>query len=152
MLEEDGERTMNFLSVLAAGLIAGYAMAFVGYRMQGFLKLPRIDVSETGLIYFDDDGPSRWWIGMLAHEMDSVLFGLAFAGLLYTHLPGWGWLKGLIFGALLWLVVSLTAMIARAGGAKVFRTTMPMTMPHILANLLLHLIYGFVLGALYVPP
>ena len=143
---------MNFLSVLVASVIAGYAMAFVGYRMQGFLKLPRIDVSETALIYLDDDGPARWWIGILAHQLDSVLFGLAFAGLLYAYLPGWGWLKGLIFGALLWLVVSLAALIGRAGGAKVFRMTMTMTMPHIIANLLLHLVYGFVLGSLYVPP
>lgn len=142
---------VNVPSIVVAGLVAGYAMALVGYWMEGFLKLPRVDLSEAGFIYLDEDGPSRWWIGMLAHEIDSVIFGLAFAGLLYVHLPGWGWLRGLLFGIILWLMVSLAAIVGRIGGAKVFRTTMRMTPPHMVANLLLHLVYGFVLGALYVP-
>jgi hypothetical protein len=143
---------VNFLSVVLSGFIAGYAMAFVGYWMEGFLRLPRVDLSETGLIYFDDDGPSRWWIGILAHQLDSVLFALAFAGLLYAHLPGWGGIRGLIFGVMLWMVVSLVALIARWGGATVFQKTIRITVPHTMANLLLHVVYGFTLGALYVPP
>ncbi len=91
---------VNVLSIAVAGLVAGYAMAWVGYWMEGFLKLPRVDLSEAGFIYLDEDGPSRWWIGMLTHQIDSVIF----------------------------------------------------TPPHMIANLLLHLVYGFVLGALYVPP
>lgn len=143
---------VNFLSVVLSGLIAGYAMAFFGYWMEGFLRLPRVDVSETGLIYFDEDGAARWWIGIIAHQIDSVLFGLAFAGLFYTHLPGWGGLRGLIFGVFLWLTVSLVAILGRISGTKVFRRTMSMMLPHSIANLLLHLIYGFILGTLYVPP
>jgi hypothetical protein len=143
---------VNFLSVVFSGLIAGYAMAFVGYWMEGFCRLPRIDLSETALIYFDEDGASRWWIGIIAHQIDSVLFSLAFAGLFYAHLPGWGGVRGLLFGVLLWLTVSLVALMGRMVGVKVFQRRIRLTLPHSIANLLLHLLYGFILGALYVPP
>ena len=143
---------LNFLSVVFSGLIAGYAMAFMGYWMEGFFRLPRVDLSETALIYFDEDGASHWWIGIIAHQINSVLFSLAFAGLLYAYLPGWGGLRGLAFGVLLWLTVSLVALIGRIAGAKVFQRRIRLTLPHSMANLLLHLLYGFILGALYVPP
>lgn len=128
-------------------------MAFVGYWMEGFLNLPRLDLTDQGLIYLDldEDTPSRWWVGMATHEINSVLFGLIYAALLYSLLPGPGWLRGLIFGALLWLATSVAGMVGKLGGAKLFQAT-PMTAPYLLANLWLHLVYGLILGALYLPP
>jgi uncharacterized membrane protein YagU involved in acid resistance len=139
---------ISFLRLVVAGLIAGYVMAFVGYWMEGFLRLPRVDLTEQAIIYLDDDRPDRWWVGMLVHEVNSVLFALLYAALFDAYWPGWGWLRGLAFGALLWLGVSLVVMIGKVGGAKNFQA-MPLTISYLGANLLLHLIYGSVLGALY---
>ena len=141
---------INLLSLAVAGLSAGYAMAFVGYWMEGFLNLPRIDLADQGLIYLDvdEDTPARWWVGMVTHEINSVIFALIYAALLYSLLPGPGWLRGLIFGALLWLATSVAGMVGKIGGGRLFQA-MPVGALHILANLWLHVVYGLILGALY---
>lgn len=69
----------------------------------------------------------------------------------YERLPGSGWLKGLLYGFLWWLVVLLViGSIAGALGAE--NLPQPASFGAIVTVILLHLVWGFLLGVLYVPP
>lgn len=130
---------INFKSLLVASLAAGYAMYVIDYRMAGVFGL-------FGMFPGTNDA---WW--MLTHHVDSILFALPFAWpALYERLPGAGWLKGLVYGFLWWLVVLLiVGSIAGALGAE--NLPQPASTGAIITVILLHLIWGFVLGVLYVP-
>jgi hypothetical protein len=86
---------------------------------------------------------------MLTHHFDGILFGIAFA-LLFYSLPGAGWLKGLIYGAILWLVVLILIAVTGMLGAEIFKGV-KVSAATVISNLLIHLLYGFILGLLYVP-
>ncbi len=86
-----------------------------------------------------------WGVGMLMHFVNgSIIFPLVYAYLLYRILPGEPWLKGTIWGLILWLLSQILVMpmmgaglfSARAGGLMA-----------VMASLIAHAIYGAVLGA-----
>ena len=83
------------------------------------------------------------WIGHFA--IGVVLWGVLFA-LLYPMLPGGnGMGKGLVFGVLAWLAMMIIFM--PVAGAGFFG--LAIGLPVVVATLVLHLIYGAVLGATY---
>lgn len=129
---------INFKSLLVAAILAGYGMYVIDYRLAGALGL-------FGMFPVNDG----WW--MLTHHVDSILFALPFAWpLVYESLPGSGWLKGLVYGFLWWLVVLLViGSIAGALGAE--NLPQPGSAGGIISVILLHLVWGFLLGVLYVP-
>ncbi len=46
---------VNLASIVVAGLIAGYAMTFVGNWLEGFLNLPGFNLSQAGRVYLGED-------------------------------------------------------------------------------------------------
>ena len=141
---------INFWSILISGLLAGYVMAFIGYWMEGILGLPRYDVSLGGTVFLGGEKPGRWTLGFIIHEVDAVLFGLVYAGLLLDILPGASYLKGLIFGAALTVAIFLLATFGSLAGGKVFKA-IPTKPKDLIASLILRLVYGVILGILYTP-
>lgn len=131
---------VNFKSLLVAGLVGGYAMFLVDNYFGGLLGL-------FGLFPGTEDG---WW--MLTHHVDAIVFALPFAWpAVYESLPGDGWLKGMVYGFLFWLILPfITGMIAGALGAEYFQQ-MEASGSVIVTMILLHLVWGFFLGVLYVP-
>lgn len=131
---------INFKSLLVAGIIAGYGMYLVDHYFAGALGL-------FGLFPGTDNA---WW--MLTHHVDGVIFALPFAWpAIYESLPGEGWLKGLVYGFLFWLIVPfIFGMIAGALGSEYFQQ-MEASGSIIITMILLHLVWGFLLGVLYVP-
>ncbi len=128
---------INFKSLVIAGLLAGYIMFFVDEWFAGTLGLFGI---------FPGTG-NPWW--MLTHHIDSIVLAVAFAWPpVYSHLPGRSWLKGLTFGLLWFIAVLITTIVAGALGSKMFGA-MQYTAAIIISMLLLHLVYGFFLGAFY---
>ncbi len=126
-------------SLAFAAVAAGYAMFLADHWLDGFF----------GLFGVFPGTESAWW--MLTHHLDSVLFALLFAWKpLYDRLPGAGWTKGLVFGLLWAILVSLVALIGGGLGAQPL-SAMGFTPSAAATNLVLHLIWGFVLGALYLP-
>lgn len=132
---------INFWSMVFAGFTAGYLMYFVDFWFNGTL----------GLFGVFPGTADPWW--MITHHVDSiVIFGLLFAWpAVYNRLPRTRWVKGIVYGFLVWLLVSIITWIAGALGAKFFANA-SMSMAMVLSSLLLHLVYGFVLGVLYNPP
>jgi len=133
---------INFKSLLVAGFVAGWMMYFVDHWFGGLF----------GSMFGMFPGTSNWgW--MVKHEIESIIFAIPFAWpFVYNKLPGAGWLKGLIYGFLWWLILLLIlGWIAGALGAKPFQQMAPASFAIFLTDIILHLVYGFFLGVLYVP-
>ncbi len=84
-------------------------------------------------------------LGMTIHVMLGILFfPLLYALLAYRLLPGSPWVKGLLFGTLLWLL-ALT-IIMPVVGAGFFMSEIGGLKPALVA-LLSHWVYGVLIGA-----
>lgn len=133
---------INFKSLIVAGFVAGWLMYFVDHWFAGLF----------GGMFGMFPGTSNWgW--MLKHEIEAIIFAIPFAWpFLYNLLPGKGWLKGLIYGFLWWLILLLIlGWIAGALGAKPFQQMAPTSFAILISDVVLHLVWGFFLGVLYVP-
>ena len=133
-------KNVNFKSFLFASLVAGYMMYFADHWLKGFLGLFGMLPGTT----------STWWF--ITHHAEAIIFALPFVWpAIYSRLPGGAWLKGLIYGFLFWLLVTIISLISGALGAVIFKQ-MGMSGAGIITRILLHLVYGFFLGVLYNPP
>lgn len=131
---------VNLKSLLAAALIAAYGTYLLDTYFAGFVGLFGLYPAEDG-----------WW--MLNHLAESVIFALPFAWpVLYERLPGGRWLKGLTYGFLWWLLVPFLVgtVAARLGAGTVQQFYAPVA--SIFSAMALNLVWGFLLGVLYVPP
>ncbi len=85
-----------------------------------------------------------WVMGMVMHLLDGiVIFPLIYAYLLYRALPGAPWLKGTIWGLILWFLLEALVMPMMGGG--VFSAKAGGVMA-VMAALIGHIIYGALLG------
>ena len=86
-----------------------------------------------------------WAMGMLMHLLNgSIIFPLIFAYFLYRVLPGEPWLKGTIWGLVLWFLSQ--ALVTPMMGGGMFSAKAGGLMA-VMASLLGHAAYGVVLGA-----
>lgn len=132
-------KDINFGSLVVAGFVASYIMFFVDQWFAGTL----------GLFGAFPGTSNAWW--MLEHHIDGIIFALPFAWLaIYRRLPGPKPVKGLVYGLAWTIALGIVSTIAGALGATRF-AQMPMTAAALISNLILHLIWGFFLGLLYVP-
>lgn len=84
-------------------------------------------------------------VGWLFHFfVGTVLWGSGF-GLLYDHMPGPSWMRGVVFGLGVSLVVMLVVM--PMVGTGWFGLRLGFAAP--VAVVALHLVYGAILGAIY---
>lgn len=134
-------RGINFKSLVVAGLLSGYIMYSVDKWFGGML----------GLFGLFPGTNNPWW--MLIHHLDSIIFALIFAWpFIYKHLPGAGWLKGLIWGVIWELALLVTSWVAGALGSKMMVAMQPGTFGIFITMLLLHMVWGFFLGVFYNAP
>ncbi|MBK8986600.1 MAG: hypothetical protein IPM39_11045 [Chloroflexi bacterium] len=135
------EKTIGDTAVdgLLAGLVGGGVMALFLLTAGWLTGTP----PQITLAYFDPAQAGSWLTGLLAHLAVSAIYGVVFGlllgmvGRIRPSLVRWGWLMGLGYGLLLWLLglgVVLTAV-----GAPLAQIS-----PGQFA--LAHLIYGLVLG------
>jgi hypothetical protein len=127
---------------LLAGLVATSAMTFMAYVVAPEMLGHPMDIAQM----LSEFAGGSWTIGMLMHLMNGIVaFPLIYLIVLYRFLPGAPWLKGILWGVVLWLgleIVILPMMGAgvfsiNEGGAKA-----------VIAALVAHLIYGVLLGAI----
>jgi hypothetical protein len=85
-------------------------------------------------------------LGMAAHLMNGiVIFPLAYAFLAFRYLPGPPALRGMMFGAILWLIAEV--MVMPMAGAGFFSSEIGGAKA-VMAALMGHLVYGALLGAI----
>ena len=88
---------------------------------------------------------TAWW--MVIHFVNgTVIFPLIYAYLLYAVLPGSPWLKGVLWGLILWLIMQVMGMPMM--GMGFFSANMPQTVMSVMGSLMGHIIYGAILGAI----
>jgi hypothetical protein len=142
-------REVDFGGVVLVGLVAGYAMAVTGLWAGRIPGLVAIDIAEYGRRYMVSDRPSAWLFGLASHLANSIVLVLVWAMLIEPNLDWprvlegllWGEVLALTFaGALLAPMTGIGFLGRRTGNARFAAT-----------NVLMHTVWGFVLGALYVP-
>jgi hypothetical protein len=138
---------VDFAGVLLSGLIAGYVMAIAGLWAGAVPGLVAFDIADFGRRYMVSDRPSAWLLGFASHLVNSILLVLVWAMLIVPNLPWPRLLVGIAWGVFLALALAgglivplsgLGFMGRKAGGWRFVATT-----------LLLHAVWGLVIGLLY---
>lgn len=127
------------------GLLAGFVATIV---LSGFMLIkhamglmPQLNVIMM-ISHIMRTPPAVGWI--MHFMIGTVLWGLIYASL-NRLLVGPQWLRGVEFATGAWLLMMI--MLMPVAGAGVFGLELGMTAP--IATLILHWIYGAVLGAVY---
>lgn len=127
---------------LLAGLVATAAMTFIAYFVAPIMLGHPMDIAHmlSGLM------GGSWAAGMMIHLTNGVVvFPLIYSIIMSRFLPGAPWLKGILWGLLLWL--GLEIVVLPMMGAGVFNSNEGGAKA-VMAALVAHLIYGVMLGAL----
>jgi hypothetical protein len=142
-------REVDLGGVVLAALVAGYVMALSGLWAGRLPGLVAIDIADYGRRYMASDRPSAWLFGLASHLTNSFLLVLLWAMLIEPNL---GWprpLEGLVWGVAV-AVTFAGALIAPLIGLGFMgrKTANPR---FALTNLLMHGLWGLLVGALYIP-
>jgi hypothetical protein len=113
-------------------------MYFVAPRMTGrTMDIARMLGSMLG---------DNWWAGMIMHFVNgTIVFPVIFALLLVKRLPGAPIVKGIIWGAILWLLAQAVVMPMMGAG---FFSAHAGGMMAVMGSLMGHLVYGGLLGSI----
>jgi hypothetical protein len=147
-LEALSWREIDFAGVALAGLAAGYAMALVGLWAGRIPGLVSIDIADYGRRYMVSDRASAWVLGLASHLANSFLLALVWATLVEPNLELPRWLEGLVWGEVLAFVLA-GALVAPLSGQG-FMGLRTGSARFALSNVLMHGVWGLVLGAIYV--
>jgi hypothetical protein len=142
-------REVDFAGVLLAGLAAGYVMAMAGLWAGRIRGLVAVDIADFGRRYMVSDRPSAWLLGLASHLANSVLLVFLWASVIEPNLSWPRWSEGAAFGVFLTFTLAgaLVAPMAGMGflGRKTGRAAFAVT------SLLVHVIWGVMVGLIYVP-
>ena len=142
-------REVDLGGVVLTGLVAGYVMALAGLWSGRLPGLVSIDIAEYGRRYMVSDRPSAWLFGLASHLANSIVLVLLWAMVIEPSFDwprvleglGWGLLVGLtLAGALVAPLTGIGFLGYKTGNAR-FAVT----------SLLMHAVWGVVVGLLYVP-
>lgn len=148
---------VNIGHALIAGFFAGFAMTLGAFWFEGVFGFPRMDLGLFGMKYMGGDKPGWWFVGQLSHFMVSMSLALIYAGAVFLNLEDifnnpvewwWGPAAGLVYGFVVLLVLPMGLMGTLQG---LTGQRLPMDAKFVTLALILHLLFGVVLGALYFP-
>ena len=142
-------REIDFAGVTVAGLIAGYVMALAGLWAGRVPGLVAIDIADFGRRYMISDRPSAWFVGLASHLVNSVLLTFLWASAVLPNLHWPRVVTGVVFGAL--LALTLAGALVAPGAGLGFMGRRTGKAKFALTTLLVHLVWGLLIGALYVP-
>ncbi|THF67989.1 MAG: hypothetical protein E8G75_13720 [Sulfitobacter sp. SK025] len=131
---------------ISAGLIAGFvatvvlSILMIAKDMMGLM--PELDVAAMIGAMMGASVAIGWVIHFM---IGTIAWGGGFA-ILYSHIPGTGAVaKGIVFGIAAWL--GMMVVVMPMAGAGLFGMNMGIMAP--VMTLVLHVIFGAVLGAVY---
>ena len=143
-------REVDFAGLVLAGGIAGYVMALAGLWAGAVPGLAAVDIADFGRRYMVSDRPSAWILGLVSHLVNSVLLAFAWASFVEPNLAwprplealAWALVLALALAGALVAPMSGLGFMGRRTGASRFALT----------NILVHALWGLLLGVLYTPP
>jgi uncharacterized membrane protein YagU involved in acid resistance len=132
---------------LTAGFVATVVLSvlMIGKAASGLMSNlnPIADMVHLGSMLAGTDVPPVF--GWVCHFLiGTIVWGIAYA-LLVRHLPGPPVVQGLIFGVIAWLAMMIVFM--PLVGHALFG--LDLGMPAVVITLILHVVYGGVLGTVY---
>jgi len=131
----------NLRKTIVAGFAGTVVMTAMMYRVAPMMLGRPMDVAASLGGMFG----GSWAMGMLMHLINgSIIFPLVFAYVLYRALPGEPWLKGMLWGLVLWFVSQAVVTPMMGGGIFSARSGGVMA---VIASLMAHAVYGVLLGA-----
>jgi hypothetical protein len=142
-------REVDFAGVVLAGLVAGYVMAIAGIWAGRVPGLVAVDIADFGRRYMVSDRPSAWLFGLASHLTNSVILVLFWAMVLVPNLVWPRVVGGICWGVVLAFTLSGALLSSLAGLG--FLGTKTGDHRFALTNLLLHVLWGGIIGVLYVP-
>ncbi|HEX2111587.1 MAG TPA: hypothetical protein VHF67_08535 [Gaiellaceae bacterium] len=142
-------REVDLGGVALAGLVAGYVMALAGLWSGRLPGLVAVDIAEFGRRYMVSDRPSAWLFGMASHLANSVVLVLAWAMVIEPNLEWPRPLEGLLWGEALALTLAGALVAPLSGLGLMGRRTGDLRFAA--TNVLIHAVWGLLVGALYVP-
>jgi hypothetical protein len=142
-------REVDFAGVAVAGLIAGYVMAIAGLWAGRVPGLAAVDIADFGRRYMVSDRPSAWFFGLASHLANSVILTFVWASAVEPNLAWPRWLEGTGFGMLLTLSLAGALVAPMSGLGFMGRKTGNARFA--LTSALVHVLWGFLVGAIYVP-
>lgn len=143
-------REVDFGSVVMAGVAAGYVMAIAGLWAGRVPGLVAFDIADFGRRYMVSDRPSAWLLGFVSHLANSVLLVLLWATVIEPNLAWPQVMEGIAWGVLLAFTLA-GSMVAPMSGLG-FMGLKTGGYRFALTTLLLHVIWGFLVGLIYVRP
>ena len=143
-------RQVDFGGVVLAGITGGYLMALVGLWAGRVRYLVAIDIADYGRRYMVSDRASAWLLGLLSHLLNSILLVLLWAMVVLPNVHINQVLAGLLWGEILAVLLAGGMVGPLSGiGFMGMKTSNPR---FALTNVLMHAVWGIVIGALYVAP
>lgn len=142
-------REVDFAGVVLAGLAAGYVMAIAGLWAGKIPGLVAIDIADFGRRYMVSDRPSAWILGLVSHLANSILLVLLWAAVIEPNLDWPRPLAGLLWGE--FLAVTLAGSLVAPMSGLGFMGRKTGTPRFALTSLLMHALWGGLVGLIYVP-
>jgi hypothetical protein len=138
---------VDFAGVVLTGLVAGYVMAIAGLWAGAVPGLVTFDIADFGRRYMVSDRPSAWLLGFASHLVNSILLVLVWAMLIVPNLPWPRPLVGITWGVFLAVALAGTLIVPLSGlGFMGWKAGGPR---FVLTDLLLHALWGLLIGLLY---
>ncbi len=142
-------REVDFAGIAIAGLIAGYVMAIAGLWAGRVPGLAAMDIADFGRRYMVSDRPSAWFLGLASHLANSVILTLLWASVVEPNLAWPRWIEGATFGVVLAVTLAGALVAPMSGLGFMGRKTGGAAFPA--TNLLVHIVWGTLVGLVYVP-
>lgn len=142
-------REVDFAGVVLAGFIAGYVMAVAGLWAGNLPGLVAVDIADFGRRYMVSDSPVAWLIGIASHLVNSMLLVLVWASMIEPNLSWPRAAEGLVWGVALAMFFA-GALVAPISGLG-FMGWRTRNARFAVTNLLLHALWGTIVGIVYVP-
>ncbi|HET9887534.1 MAG TPA: hypothetical protein VFR10_08475, partial [bacterium] len=95
------------------------------------------------------DRPSAWFFGMASHLLNSILLAFLWAACIEPNLSWPRWLEGVAFGVLLSATFAGALVAPMAGIGFMGRKTGGPSFA--VTNIVMHILWGTLLGIIYVP-
>lgn len=135
--------------VASVTMVVAFAAAFVGMLVLGGLPLPIVGDWFRGLTSnaLIDVARPNLYVAAAIFLVGGLLWALLYGLVFETRLPGPSWQRGVLFALIPWLF-SLVVFLPLVGGGLLGLSLGAGPLP-VLGNLILHVVYGAALGAIY---